>query len=39
MKTTLIIEINSHPCHEYIIKNYKHQGLWNADSVALGHFG
>ena len=30
MKTTLINEINSHPCYEYAIKNYKHQGLWNA---------
>ena len=27
MKTTFIIEVNSHPCNEYIIKNYKHQGL------------
>ena len=22
-----IIEINSHPCNEYTIQNYKHQGL------------
>ena len=27
MKTTLIMEINSHPCNEYTIKNYKHQDL------------
>ena len=27
VKTTLIIEINSHPCNEYITKHYKHQGL------------
>ena len=27
MKATLIMEINSHPCNEYTIKNYKHQGL------------
>ena len=37
MKTTFIIEIDSHPCNEYT-KNYKHQGLWNADSVTSGTF-
>ena len=29
MKATSITEINSHPCNEYLIKNYKYQGLWN----------
>ena len=38
MKATFIIEINGHPCNEYIIKNYKHQGLWNADSVTSRTF-
>ena len=38
MKTTFIIEINSHPCNEYVIKNYKHQVLWNAGSVTSGTF-
>ena len=32
------IETNSHQCNEYIIKNYKHQGLWNADNVTSGTF-
>ena len=31
-----LIETNSHPCNEY--KNYKHQGLWNSDSVMSGTF-
>ena len=38
MKATLINEKNSHPYNEYILKNYDHQGLWNADSVTLGNF-
>ena len=38
MKTTLIIEINSSPCNEYVIKDYKHQRLWNTDSVMSGIF-
>ena len=38
MKTTFLIEINSHQCNEYIIKNYKHQGIWNADSVTSETF-
>ena len=44
MKTTFIIEINSHSCNEYFIKNYKHQSLWNADCHVrnvpnVTHFG
>ena len=38
MKTTFIIEINSHPCNKYIIQNYKHQGLRNVDSVTSRSF-
>ena len=38
MKTALKFRINSHPCNEYIIRNYKYQDLWNADSVTSGTF-
>ena len=27
VKKKIIVEINNHPCNEYIIKNYKHQSL------------
>ena len=44
MKTTLIIEVNSHPCNEYVIKNYsikvcEMQTVSRPERFGCAHFG